>query len=407
MSGSIGAAGTTSGSTGADALPARGGPRPLRVLHVVTRLGMGGTEYVLSNVVNGLGGDRFEHMICATRGFDPTSARHTLPEDRLFGVGTRSHGFQFNMLRLAGVMRSSRADIVHSRNWGAIEAIPAARLAGVPVAIHSEHGYEVETLEGYPRRQRLFRRLVYPMADAVFTVTEELREFHARQAWTPRDRIRVIRNGVDLGRFAPRPDDRPRLRKELGLPERRVLVGTVGRMVPIKDYGTLLRAVEVVVGRGLDAGVLLVGAGPELERLREQAAASPVLAGRAMLPGASDRIPELLACMDAFVLPSLREGMSNTVLEAMASGLPVLATRVGGNPELVEEGRTGWLFAPGDVLDLADRLQTLASDEALRRSLGDRGRERAATAFGLDRMFREYRDLYLEAARRRGILAEP
>jgi sugar transferase (PEP-CTERM/EpsH1 system associated) len=377
--------------------------RPLRILHVVTRLGVGGTEYVLSRLFTGLGGETFDQRICSMRGFDPAFTRSPHFDGRLHSAGGPDARFQLALLRLARILRECRADIVHSRNWGAIEAIPAARLAGVPVAIHSEHGYEVGMLDGLPLRQRVFRRMVYPMADAVFAVTEELRDYHARQAWTAPERMRVLYNGVDTERFAPRPEAGREARRVLGLPPGAFVVGHVGRMVPIKDHGTLLRAAEQLVRKDVDARVLLVGAGPELERVRRDVEASGELRGRVVLPGASDRIADLLAAMDVFVLPSLREGMSNTTLEAMASGLPVIATRVGGNPEVVDDGVSGWLFAPGDAGALAAFLLRLSSDAGLRRAAGEAGRRRAVERFGLERMLRDYRSLYLELAARRGI----
>jgi sugar transferase (PEP-CTERM/EpsH1 system associated) len=390
-------------STGATA-PTGHPRRPLRVLHVVTRLSVGGTEYVLSNVVKGLGRGLFDHRICSTRGFDPAFARLPLLEGRLHLAGKPGAGFQFMVPRLARIMRECRADIVHSRNWGAIEAIPAARVAGVPIAIHSEHGYEAETLAGLPGRQRLFRRLIYPLADAVFTVTEDLRTFHAREAWTPADRIRVIHNGVDVERFAPCPEAGREIRRELGLSPEAFVAGTVGRMVAIKDQGILLKAVAELVREGIDAHAVLVGAGPEMARLRSLVDASPELTNRVVLPGVAERIPAFLAAFDVFVLPSLREGMSNTVLEAMASALPVVATRVGGNPDLVEDDVTGWLFPPGDVAGLAAMLRRLAADSGLVRRLGEAGRRRVLEHFTLERMCRDYRNLYLELADRRGIL---
>ncbi len=300
-------------------------------------------------------------------------------------------------------MRAYRPHIVHSRNWGAIEAVPAARLARVPVVIHSEHGYELEMIDGLSRRQQIFRRLAYAMADAVFTVSQDLRDYHARQAGIPASRIRVIYNGVDTGKFAPRREMRLQARNQLGLPEGSFVVGAVGRLVPIKDHTTLLKAVEVLAHRGIEVRVLLVGAGPELGRLERYVANSAVLAQRVLFCGSSDSVADLLNAMDVFVLSSVSEGMSNTLLEAMASGLPAVATRAGGNPELIEEGCSGWLFRPGDDADLAGRLEQLASHAELRQELGRRARKRAMEHFSIERMIQEYQNLYRELATRRGV----
>jgi len=375
---------------------------PLRVLHVINRLDMGGTEYGILKVIHGLGEDLFDHRICATRGFDPVLARRQHLEGKVFVAGRQDQRFQFPLFRLARIMKAYSPHIVHSRNWGAIEAIPAARLAGVPVVIHSEHGYELDMLSGLPGRRRLLRRALYGLADAVFTVTGELRSYHAQQAWVSCERIRVIHNGVDTRRFAPQPELRADLRKRFGLPVSGFVVGTVGRMVPIKNHATLLKAAEAMAVRGADVHVVLAGTGPELERHQRYVEAS-VLAGRVRFLGACDDIPAVMNALDVFVLPSLWEGMSNTLLEAMASGLPAVATRVGGNPVLIEEDRTGWLYPPGDAPELTTRLECLARHAELRYQLGAAARERAISHFSLERMIRDYRNLYLELASQRGI----
>jgi sugar transferase (PEP-CTERM/EpsH1 system associated) len=388
-----------------DGKDGQGDGSSLRVLHVIDRLGMGGTEYGMLKVIDGLGSGAFEHRVCTVRGFDDELAQLHGLKDRVYVAGRTGAGYQFLLGRLVRIIRAFRPHIVHSRNWGAIEAIPAARLAGVPVAIHSEHGYEVEMLEGLPVRRRLFRRAAYAMADAVFTVTEELRSYHAQQAWMPLKRIRVLPNGVDTCRFAPRPAERADIRQRLGLPASSFVVGAVGRMVKIKDYQTLLQAAETLVARGFPVHVLMVGSGPELSTHQQAVARSPLLDGRVIFTGAVTNVAEALNAMDVFVSPSLGEGMSNTLLEAMASGLPVVVTRVGGNPEIVEEDRSGWLFQPGDVSDLAVRLERLACDSGLGSALGQGARARCVSRFSLEGMVGRYRDLYLELARRREILS--
>jgi len=374
----------------------------LRVLHVLSCLGLGGTEHGVLKIIRGLGDDEFEHQICAVRGIDESFAHQMKIEAKMSAVGTREPGFQFPLFRLARLMKQFRPHVVHTRNFGALEAIPAARMTRVPVAIHSEHGYELETLKGLPLRRRIVCSAFYALADQVFTVTEDLRDYYSRQAWLSPKRFRVIYNGVNTDLFRPRPEIAASLRSALGISAGRVVIGSVGRIVPIKDYKTLLQATEILVRQGRDVQVLLVGSGPELPKLREEAAASPELAGRILFLGASDGIPDLLNAMDVFVLPSISEGMSNTILEAMATGLPPVVTRAGGNPELVEDGRVGCLFNPGDVQALAGLLSRLADETVLRRRYGQAARQRAVEHFSLAVMMRHYRDLYLDLASRRG-----
>jgi sugar transferase (PEP-CTERM/EpsH1 system associated) len=381
------------------------GQPQLRVLHVIDRMQVGGTEVGILKVINGLGHECFEHRICTIRGYDESFSRSGGFEGQLYTAGRLNSGFQFLLGRLARIMREFRPDIVHSRNWGAIEAMPAARLSGVPVKIHSEHGYEIDMLEGLPKRRRLLRRCAYAAADAVFTVTEELRTYHARQAWMPVERIRVLSNGVDTSRFVRRPRECEETRQRLGLDEKSVVIGSVGRLVSIKDHTTLLKAAEILIERGIPVQVVLVGSGPELANHQEFVAASPRLSGRVVFAGEASDVAPLLNAMDIFVLPSLSEGMSNTLLEAMASGLPVVATRVGGNPELIEDGHSGWLFEPGNVMALAAILERMSRDAIVRQEIGQAARQRAVDHFSLQGMIDSYRTLYVELARKRGVPA--
>jgi sugar transferase (PEP-CTERM/EpsH1 system associated) len=374
----------------------------LRILHVISYMGRGGAEMGILKLIAGLGED-FEQRICTTRGYDATFVQSHFSEQKMYTAGRRDLKLQFPMFRLARIMREYRPHIVHTRNWGAIEAVAAAKLAGVPVVIHSEHGYEVDMFAGLPMRRRLFRRAAYAMADAIFAVTRELRDFHARQAWVRPERIGVMYNGVDTQRFTPSPESRVAMRKELGLPSDSFVIGAVGRLVPIKDHQTRLKAAALVSKNGIDARVLLVGSGPERDRLQLLSASS--LEGRVCFAGDSSRVPELLNAMDVFVLPSLNEGMSNTLLEAMACGLPALATNVGGNPEIIENNVNGCLFTPGDTAWLTEKLQVLARNPALVHQLGTAARNHAIETFSLSRMLESYRSFYLDIAARRQVAA--
>lgn len=378
--------------------------RTLRILHIFNYLGLGGTELTALRMIANLEKDLFENELCAVRGFDPTMVIQRYPQGRVAVPDGDLNGFQLMISRLVRIIKKVKPHIVHSRNWGTIEAIPAARLAHVPVVIHSEHGYEVTNVHGMPLRQRLLRRAVYPLANAFVTVTNELRDYHASQAWVSAKRIRVIENGIDTQLYCARPSTRAEARQKLEIPENRFVVGTVGRLVAIKDHGTLLKAVENVARGGVNIHAVIAGSGPELNRHQQMVTSSDALAGRVSFLGAVQEVWQVLNALDVFVLTSLSEGMSNTLLEAMASCLPVIATGVGGNREVVEEGRSGWLFTVGDEQELSNRLRALAADANLRESFGTAARERVVRRFSLDRMVEEYRRLYTGLAQQCGIL---
>jgi len=373
---------------------------PLRVMHVLDRLDVGGTEKTVIKLIRSLDPGLFEHYICTLRGTAQT-ARQWAPNVKLLNGGREGAAFQFNVPRLVRIMRAIRPAIVHSRNWGGIEAIVAARLAGVPVALHSEHGYELDMRLGLPLHRRVLRHLVYRMGDAVATVTRELRDYHSAQAWWKQNCIRVLYNGVDAREFRPQPQVREAVRRQLSLPADALVLGSVGRMVPLKDFLTLLKAARNLAPEVSNLHVVLVGSGPELDTLRNYVADCQELSRRVLFAGTLDYVADVLNAMDIFVLPTLIEGMSNTLLEAMAVGLPVVATRVGGNPEVVSEGACGYLFTPQDVSGLTCLLRTLLRDEHLRREFGSAARQRALQEFSLEAMVGRYSNLYLDLASRR------
>lgn len=379
--------------------------RPLRVLHVVNSVGLGGTERGVLKIMEGLDPALFDQKVCA---ICTTSelGEHPAVRGKLLTAGkAENSGFEFLVLRLASIFRTFKPHIVHSRNWGGIEAVAAGRLAGVPVVVHSEHGYELDMMSGLPLRRRLLRRGFYSMCDAVFTVSGDLQTYHSRQGWLAPERIRVIPNGVDARLFAPNNQLRERMRERFGYGRQAVVLGAVGRLVPIKAHGTLLRAAEQLITQGMDVQVLLVGGGPELGRLREYALGSVALKDRATFAGPSLAVHELYQAMDVFVLPSIREGMSNTLLEAMACGLPCVATAVGSNGELVRDGFSGFVFTPEDVVGLVERLKRVVQQPETRATFAASARRHAVTFYSLDRMISAYADLYSELAMKRGLVA--
>lgn len=361
----------------------------LRVMHVLYSLGTGGTEMVLRKLVSGLNPEKFESIVVSIVPLDGT--------ERIPGV--RSMSLQrdrrpgFLVPQLVQLFRRETPDVVHSRNWGAIEAVIAARLARVPRCVHSEHGRDINTMNGDPWRRRLFRRLCYAMADEVFAVSNELRDHYAQQTGMSAERIRVIPNGVDSCHFRPKPKPSS-LRAQLGIPEGVLLLGTVGRLDPVKDHTTLLTAAETLLRDGIELRVVLVGKGPEHNRLRERIAGNKLLQYRVIFAGEVSHPEDWLAALDIYVLPSRSEGMSNSLLEAMASGLPCVATRVGSNSDLVEEGRSGFLVEAGDAASMARRLEQLAASPTLRQEFGEQARRRAKTEFSLRSMIDNYARLY-------------
>jgi sugar transferase (PEP-CTERM/EpsH1 system associated) len=319
---------------------------PIRIMHVVDSLGRGGLENGLVNVISGLDSDLFEHVVVTIRGEGPNADRLAKDRVRIASLPSDEKHSRFQAKALARSIREFQPDVVHSRNWGAVEAVMAGRWVRSCALIHSEHGLESDA-ETEPWRRTLFRRIAYELADRVFSVSHHLKDLCARRTGFAASRIEVIHNGVDTTRFRPERATRARVRRSLALTEEEFLIGCVGNLLPVKDHVTLLRAVEELHATSRAWRLIILGEGPERRKLEMFLHSRPQLQRQVMLVGSSSDIPELLNAMDAYVLPSLMEGISNSLLEAMATGLPVVVTRVGGNLETVVDKQSGLVFSAG------------------------------------------------------------
>jgi sugar transferase (PEP-CTERM/EpsH1 system associated) len=375
---------------------------PIRVLHVVNSLGKGGLENGLVNLIDRMDPGRFEHVVCTIRGLGENLER--LPRARIQVLSLARPGSQsrFQTPALVRTIRRFQPDIVHSRNWAAIEGVVAGRLARAHAVVHSEHGLEMRAAAKEPRRRVYFRRAAFELADRVLAVSHQLRDLHARRTGFPARKITVIHNGVDATQFFPDPDTRARMRQEMRIPESAFCIGCVANLLPVKDHATLLAAVDALPASCGDWRLLIVGDGPEGPKLKTFVEAHPRWKDKVLFLGTSGRVRELLTTMDVFVLASVAEGICNALLEAMATGVPVIASAVGGNPEVVVGGESGLLFPAGVVRALTTHLSQLAAEPALRAALGRRARERVRSEFSVQSMVHAYEQLYLSLGRAAG-----
>jgi sugar transferase (PEP-CTERM/EpsH1 system associated) len=367
------------------------------VAHVLYRFDTGGLENGLVNLVNALPAERFRHAIVALDRVEPGFAARVKRADVEFVALHKAPGPTLaEFPRLWRLFRRLRPAIVHTRNLGALDCQLPAFAAGVPVRIHGEHGRDVGDLDGRNRKNLWNRRLLRPFVHEWVALSRDLAATLTGPVGIPAARVRRICNGVDSERFGPAAARAPIAGSPFNDP-RLWLVGTVGRMQTVKNQVELARAfVQVLAARPAlreRLRLVMVGDGPlraEAEALLAQAGAAEL----AWLPGERRDVPEVMRGLDCFVLPSLAEGISNTILEAMSSGLPVIATEVGGNPDLIEHGRTGLLVPAGDAAALAQALQALATDPARAQALGRAARRQVEREFSLAAMVGAYQALY-------------
>lgn len=362
-------------------------PAPL-IAHIVHRLDYGGLENGLVNLINGLPPESFRHVIiCLTTA---TSFRQRIrrPDVAVHELRKASGKDPATYGRLWSLLRSLRPALVHTRNTGVIDCQVIARLAGVARRVHGYHGWDVDDLDGSdPRRNRL-RRLCDPFVQRYVVVSGQIGSWLAGTVGVAPERITRICNGVDVGRFTP-------VRRASA--DGPLVIGTVGRLQAVKNQVLLVRACGLLAREAPHLAarwrLRIVGDGPEREPL-EAAIREEGLEAVATLAGWSDDVPGVLRELDIFVLPSLNEGISNTILEAMATGLPVVATAVGGSPELIRAGETGFLVPPGDSRAMAGRLREYLDSPALAAAQGAAGRRRTEEEFSIRRMLADYGNLY-------------
>jgi len=369
------------------------------IAHVIYRLGVGGLENGLVNLINRLPESRYRHVIISLTEVSDFRQRITRSDVACFALNKRPGNDVKMLWKLWRLFRKLRPTIVHSRNLAALEAQLPAWLAGAPCRIHGEHGRDVYDMDGTSRKYRWIRRLYQPLVTRYVPLSQELEGYLRNQVGVADAKIRPICNGVDVESFRPLvPRDREAVLPPGFADPDSVLVGTVGRLEPIKDQLTLVRALAEMCTRRPEDNrlrLLLVGDGSQKAEI-EALAASEGIRDRVWLAGNREDIVRLMSAMDVFVLPSLAEGISNTILEAMASGLPVVATRVGGNAELVIDGETGLLVPRADPKAMAEALLRYLDDDTLRSRHGTAARQRAVERLSIDVMVRNYQDVYDE-----------
>jgi glycosyltransferase involved in cell wall biosynthesis len=393
-------------------------PEPIRILRVIARLNMGGPAIHVSNLAAGL----------ETRGYHTTLVAGSLArgEDSMAFVAERLgvsvvsvpemerevaplHDAQ-SIRRLTAIMREERPHILHTHTAKAGALARAAALAAgrakPPIVVHTFHGH---VLKGYfgPGRTRFFKQVERTFArstDVLVAVSPEVRDELVAHGIAPADKFTVIRLGIPLDeRLGDETADLD-YRRLYGIPEDAFVVGWVGRMTGVKDTDAVLEIVRATRERGVPAVLCMVGDGPDRERL-EQIAHDLGIARSTYFVGYQEDVAGYYRLFDAFLLPSVNEGTPVSAIEALASGTPVVATRVGGVPDVVTDGVDGFLVEPGDTHEAAERLAELARAPELRARMGEAGSANARERYSVERLVDDVDRLYRELLAAKGISA--
>ncbi|MDY0045850.1 MAG: TIGR03088 family PEP-CTERM/XrtA system glycosyltransferase [Thauera propionica] len=376
------------------------------VMHVVYSFDVGGLENGVVNLINRMPADRFRHAVVALTACADDFCKRVQRDDVQFLSLHKPPGHGIKLYpRLYRLFRTHRPAVVHTRNLAALEAIVPAWAAGVPVRVHGEHGWDVSDPHGTRRKFQVLRRAYSPFVQRYVALSGQIERYLVDRVGIPAQRVERICNGVDTERFQPgAAAGRAPLAGSPFNDTDAIVVGTVGRLQAVKDQLNLVRALAVARERGGATGeklrLAIAGDGP-LRPAVEEEIRRHRLSDAVWLAGERRDVPEVMRGFDVFALPSKAEGISNTILEAMSSGLPVVATAVGGNAELVSESKTGALVPAEDPAAMADALLCYASDAALRHRHGQAGRLKVEQSFSLAGMVARYTDLYERLLRQR------
>ena len=367
------------------------------VVHVLDRFGIGGMESVALTLIERTLDRYRHHVICLRDTGDMASRVRALgvtieSVDKKPGKDIRAYR------RLHARLRSLAPAIVHTYNIGALDVAVWARLAGVRRVVHAEHGRDVSDPEGRNVKYRWLRRAMAPLISVFVPVSADLQRWLLEDVRIPRSRVRLIRNGIDTERYAPTQVAESGEHSPLH-------IGTVGRLDAVKGFDYLIAAFAALVSSressAPDLHLTLVGEGPERHALEAQITELE-LDTQVTLAGSRDDIPEFLHTLDVYVCSSIAEGIALTVLEAMAAARPIVATAVGGNPELIDDGHTGRLIASGDIDMMSRAIAALLDDPAHAQALGHAARERVCDRFSVAAMIEGYCALYDDLIGQRG-----
>ena len=367
------------------------------IVHLIHQLSVGGLENGLVNLINHLPPERYRHAIICLKNDTDFHDRIKTEGVEIISLNKREGKDWRHYLRLYQTLRRLRPSLIHTRNLASLEGQLFAAAAGIGVRVHGEHGRDMADLDGQNRKYRLLRQCLRPLVGHFIAVSKDLERWLIDSIGARPARVTQINNGVDSLQFHPRLGPAAAVGPPGFMCEGALVIGSVGRMVDVKDFASLVQAFLLLLADETlprqRLRLMIIGDGPcraQCLALLHQAG----LDGQAWLPGARDDIAQLMRAMDVFVLPSLAEGSSNTILEAMASGLPVVATAVGGNVDLVQPGVTGTLVPPMAPRLLADAIGEYCRSAGLARRHGHRARRHVLAEHSLQAMANAYLAVY-------------
>ncbi|MFL6706901.1 MAG: TIGR03088 family PEP-CTERM/XrtA system glycosyltransferase [Massilia sp.] len=364
------------------------------IVHLVYRLDFGGLENLMVERINRIAPGAYRHAVVALTQSSDFAKKITRPDVQVHELHKQPGASLGTHLDLYKLLRRLRPTVLHGYNLAGVEYAPVALLAGVPVRINGAHGRDASDPDGTNPKHRMLRRLMIPFHDCMYGNSADLVKWNREFIGVPADKSRLLGNGIDSDKFHPagaHKGDVP------GFGPGCTVIGTVGRIQDVKDHSglmdTFIALRTMLPQHAATLRLAIVGDGPLLPALRQKALDAGI-ADQVWLPGARTDIADILRSLDIFCMSSLAEGTPGSALEAMASGLPVVGTRVGGLPEVIDEGVTGALVPPANPQAMAAALAHYVEDAGLARLHGAAGRERILNRYNMPAMVAAYQSMY-------------
>ena len=365
---------------------------PPLIVHLIFRLDFGGLENMLVERINRIPADRYRHAVISLTYHTDFARKITRPGVELHDLHKPAGLALGTHARLWKLLRQLKPAVVHTYNLSAVEYGITALLAGVPVRVSGSHGRDASDPEGRNRKHNFLRRMMIPFYDCCYSNSADLERWNRSIIGVPEGKSRLLHNGIDTGRYKPGPvpDSAP-------FPPDSFVIGTVGRVQDVKDHSSLVDAFlllkEMVPEQWPALRLAIVGDGPLMTAVKEKVALAGI-ADKVWLPGARTDVNEILRSFSVFVLSSIAEGTPGSALEAMATGLPVVGTRVGGIPEVVADGVTGQVVPARDPRALAQAIARYVKQPELAARHGKAGLERVMQKYSMAAMLNAYLDMY-------------
>ncbi len=371
----------------------------IKIGYIVRSLDYGGVEKYVVDLVNNLDDTLFCSVIFCLTEKGELAKKIKNNRIKVYELHKKKGNDFLISIRLGKLLQLEQIDIIHSNNWSTfVESVLAKLYARKNIKLmYTQHGMEMNDFESKAKRffRNRLRQCLFFFLDQCIAVSLATKKFINKEWIVPEKDVRLIYNGVDFSELKVDSNKKNKLRLSFGIKENEIVIGSVGRLMKVKNYPLLIKAVSLLYQKNKKVKLLFVGNGPEKNHLNA-IAEQMKLENNIIFAGQRDDVTELLSIMDIFVLPSISEGISLALLEAMAAGLPVIATSVGGNKEIIQDGINGLLVESDNEKELFKAMQLIISEKKINEQIRKNGLLRVKSIFSLDRMVKDYQIIYLK-----------